>query len=700
MDADVSYRSDEGIAVVTIENPPVNALGHAVRKGIFEALERANTDPAVSAVVLIGAGRTFCGGADITEFGKPPQKPSLPDVNRRCETMDKPVVAAIHGFAFGGGLELALSCHGRITDANAMVGLPEVKLGLIPGAGGTQRLPRLIGSTAALDVIVPGHPVPAQKAAGLGVIELVTEADLLDAAKAYALELARSVTPPIPVRDRDEKLTATEAEREAFEARARELTAKARNLEAPHGCVDAVRLSFDTPFDDALDREREIFLRLMNGDQSKAQRHLFFAERQAAKVPGVGKDIKPRTIRMAAVIGAGTMGGGIAMSFANGGIPITILEMEQDALVRGLATIRRNYDASVKRGSLSETDRDKRMSLISGTTDYADLSEADIVIEAVFEEMAVKRDVFARLDETMKSGAILASNTSYLDIDEIARSTRRPADVLGMHFFSPANVMKLLEIVRGEETAPDVLATALAVAKRIRKVPVVVGVCHGFVGNRMLSARSSEAESLLLEGAKPEQVDQAFLDFGFPMGPFAMGDLAGLDIGWRTRKSLGKTAAIADALCEAGRFGQKTGKGYYLYAYGSRTGKPDPWVAGLIEEKARDAGTNRRDIEAREIIERTIYPMINEGARILEEGIATRSSDIDIVWVNGYGFPIGKGGPMHWADQVGLTEIVERLDYWHGKTGEVVFEPAVLLRRLAEAGSGFREVSKEKGTAA
>ena len=689
MAGDVNYTVDGNVAVVTINNPPVNAFGFDVRNGVIEAMNRAEADPAVTCVVLTGGGRTFSGGADITEFGKTPREPSLPDVNTRCETMSKPVVAAIHGFAFGGGLEVSLSCHGRIASADAKLALPEVKLGLIPGAGGTQRLPRLIGPEAALDVIVPGNPVGAKKALEVGILDRVAGDDLLADAKAFALELAAADEKPKALRDREDKLEVARRDPSALDAHAASLTKKTRGLEAPLACVRAVRMALDTPFDEALVKEREMFIELMNGDQSKAQRHLFFAEREANKVPGIDRDVKPRKVSKAAVIGAGTMGGGIAMALANGGVPVTILEMNQEAIDRGMAVIRRNYDTSVKRGSISADERDRRLGRLSTTTSYDEIADADLVIEAVFEEMSVKKVVFGKLDEVMKPGAILASNTSYLDVDEIAQMTKRPSDVLGMHFFSPANVMKLLEIVRGKETAPDVIATALALGKQIGKVPVVVGVCHGFVGNRMLSSRSAENESLLLEGASPADVDKAFLDFGFSMGPFAMGDLAGLDIGWRTRKSLGQTAAIGDALCEAGRYGQKTGKGFYSYEDGPRDGKPDPWVDALIKEKARELGVNRRSISADEIIERTIYPMINEGARILEEGIALRPSDIDIVWINGYAFPIGKGGPMFWAEQAGLAHIVERLEYWHGKTGNPVFEPSELLRKAAKTGGSL-----------
>jgi 3-hydroxyacyl-CoA dehydrogenase len=695
MAGDANYEVDGNVAVITIDNPPVNAFGFEVRRGVIEAMDRAEADPTVTSVVLTGGGRTFSGGADITEFGKTPREPSLPDVNTRCETMSKPVVAAIRGFAFGGGLEVALSCHVRIASVDAKLGLPEVKLGLIPGAGGTQRLPRLIGPEAALDVIASGNPVAAQKALKVGILDRISETDLLEDAKAFARDLAAG-NMPSALRDREDKLEAARRDPAAFDAHAATLTKKARGLDAPHACVRAVRIAFETPFDEGLAKERNIFIELMNGDQSKSQRHLFFAEREANKVPGIGKDVRPRQMRKAAVIGAGTMGGGIAMALANGGIPVTILEMSQEAIDRGMAVIRRNYDTSVKRGSISQTVADERLGRLSTTTSYDDIADCDLVIEAVFEEMSVKKDVFGKLDQIMKPGAILASNTSYLDVDEIAQMTKRPSDVLGMHFFSPANVMKLLEIVRSKETAPDVVATALALGKQVGKVPVVVGVCHGFVGNRMLSARSAENEPLLLEGASPSDVDKAFLDFGFLMGPFAMGDLAGLDIGWRNRKSLGQTAVIFDALCEEGRFGQKTGKGFYSYEDGPRDAKPDPWVDALIEEKAKALGVNRRTIDATEIVERTIYPMINEGARILEEGIALRPSDIDIVWINGYAFPVGKGGPMFWAEQAGLAHIVERLEHWHGKTGNPVFEPSELLRKAAQSGQSLAAAMADK----
>ena len=682
----VSTRREGEIAVVMLDNPPVNAMSHHLREPLMKELEALDADGAVKAVVIACAGRTFVSGADITEFGTPKAlaEPNLMSLCRRLETLSKPAVAAIHGTALGGGLELAVACHYRVADASAMVGLPEVKLGLIPGAGGTVRLPRLAGAEAAMKMIVTGTPIKAPAAKAAGIVDAIAEGDLATAAVAFARERLAAGGPHRPVRERDEKIAATDLG--ALDAAAADLLKKSKGLDAPKRCAEAVRNAVTLPFDEALKAERDFFLELVQGDQSRAQRHLFFAEREAAKVPGVGKDVQPRKVEKVGIIGAGTMGGGIAMAFANGGFAVTVLEMSEEALDRGFATIDRNYATSVSRGSISEDEKTKRLARFSRTTDYSALADCDLIIEAVFEEMAVKKDVFGKLDRIAKPGAILATNTSYLDVDEIAASCSRPQDVIGLHFFSPANVMKLLEIVRGSETAPDVIATALGVARRIGKVSVVVGVCHGFVGNRMLGARNEESENLLLEGASPAQVDAAFTDFGWPMGPFAMWDLAGLDIGWRNRKAQGKTALIGDALCEQGRFGQKTGKGVYIYEAGSRTAKPDPEVDRLIEDKAREAGIGRREISDREITERTLYPMINEGAKIIEEGIAARASDVDIVWVNGYGFPVGKGGPMFFADIEGLAKIVERLDHWHEKTGRDVFKASPLLRRLAAEG--------------
>ncbi|BCG92189.1 3-hydroxyacyl-CoA dehydrogenase NAD-binding domain-containing protein [Mesorhizobium sp. 131-2-1] len=683
MSSSVNVANENGVAVVMIDNPPVNALSFHVREPLYEALAALRDDATAKAIVIACAGRTFVAGADITEFGKPVQQPELRAIVALLETIAKPTVAAIHGTALGGGLELALGCHFRVADQGAKLGLPEVKLGLLPGGGGTVRLPRLVGATKALGMIVSGTPISASEAKTAGLVDAVFDGDLLAEGIRFAREMAAAGGPFTPVRERNGRLAETEPA--AFDRQAAELAKKARGLEAPLACIEAVRNAITLPFDEALAAERQLFLKLVSGDQSRAQRHLFFAEREAAKVPG--KDPQRRKIARVGIIGAGTMGGGIAMAFANGGFPVILLETSEEALQRGLSMIEKNYAVSVSRGSLSEEARQQRLGLFKGSTDYADLADCDLVIEAVFEDMAVKKQVFGKLDAVARPGAILATNTSYLDVNEIAASTARPQDVLGMHFFSPANVMKLLEIVRAEQTAPDALATVAELARRIGKVAVVVGVCHGFVGNRMLSARGAENEFLLLEGATPSQVDKAFTDFGWPMGPFQMGDLAGLDIGWRNRKARGLTAVVADTLCEQGRFGQKTGSGWYRYESGSREPAADSDVEELIRAKAAALGIARREIAADEIIERTLYPLVNEGARILEEGVAARASDIDVVWVNGYGFPIGKGGPMFWAGLEGGARIVERLEHWHERTGRPIFEPASLLRRFAETGS-------------
>jgi 3-hydroxyacyl-CoA dehydrogenase len=647
----VHMARDGEVGIILIDNPPVNALGAAVRAGLAHALESLDSDPAIAAIVLGCAGRTFAAGADITEFGKPKQQPDLQAVVAAIESASKPVVAALHGTALGGGLELALACSWRIADSRAKLGLPEVKLGLIPGAGGTVRLPLLIGPRRALAMILSGNPVSAATAQADGLVDLVVEGvggdDLIAQAVAFARSRLAEGGPWPSIRDRGPDRF--ETEREDLEADAAGYARKARGLDAPVAAVTAVRNALTLPFDAALAEERRLFEGLVAGEQSQAQRHLFFAERAAAHVPGVGKEVAPRTIGRVGVIGAGTMGGGIAMAFVNGGFAVTIVDLSREALDRGLATIVRNYATSVARGSLTEAEKDRRLARLEGATAFDSLAGCDLIIEAVFEDMAVKKEVFAHLDRVARPGAILATNTSYLDVNAIAASTGRPQDVVGLHFFSPANVMKLLEIVRAKETAPDVLVTALALAKRIGKIAVVVGVCHGFVGNRMLAARGAENEALLLEGASPTQIDRVFTDFGWPMGPFQMGDLAGLDIGWRNRKALGRTAPIADALCEQGRFGQKTGSGFYRYDAGSRTPVADPEVEQMILETAAAHGIARRAIPDAEIIERTLYPMINEGAKILEEGIAARESDIDLVWVNGYGFPLAKGGPMFWA---------------------------------------------------
>jgi 3-hydroxyacyl-CoA dehydrogenase len=684
INASVDLRRDDDVAVVTADNPPVNALKYEVRAGLTQALAHARDDDAVSAVVIACAGRTFFAGADITEFGKPPQAPSLHDVIAAIEAMPKPVVAALHGTTLGGGFELALACHFRVAVPGARVGLPEVKLGLLPGAGGTQRLPRLVGPEKALQMIVSGEPIGAAEARADGIVDEIVEGDLAAAAIDFALRVVREGRPLRLVRDREEKLIG-----EGFADAAEALTRRLRGREAPAACVEAVRNAIVLPFEEGLKRESELFRKLVTGDQSKAQRHIFFAEREAAKVPGIQEGTKPRPIASGAVIGAGTMGGGIAMCFANAGIPVTIVETGRDLLQKGLDRVAANYRATVSRGGLSADEMERRIGLITGVTELDAVGSADVVIEAVFEEMDLKKRVFSDLDRLAKPNALLATNTSTLDVDEIAQATKRPQDVLGTHFFSPANVMRLLEIVRGAATAPDALATAVTLGRRIGKVPVTVGVCYGFVGNRMLARRSVETERLLLEGALPQEVDTAVAAFGFPMGPFAMADMAGLDVGWRIRKGRGERNEIEDALCEAGHYGQKTGKGYFRYDAGSRTPLPDPEVEKIILETSSRLGVNRRPIGDEEIVERMIFPMINEGARILDEGIATRPGDIDVIWVYGYGWPVWRGGPMYYADRLGLAHIRDRLTFYADRSRDETLRPAPLIRRLAAEGRGF-----------
>jgi 3-hydroxyacyl-CoA dehydrogenase len=685
----VEYRREGPIAVVTVNHPPVNALNIPMRKGLVEALQRAREDKEVEAVVIAAAGRTFIAGADITEFNKPPVPPTTIDVIEVIDAMPKPVVAALHGTPLGGGLEVALGCHFRVAAPGTRLGLPEIKLGLMPGAGGTQRLPRLVGMDKAMAMILSGDPIDADDALKYGLVDEIASGELLPAAIAFAKNVVATKKPLSRAREREEKLKDLRANPAKFDEMAAPYLKRSRGLHAPAKAIEALRWTLDVPVADALIRERDTFLELKNGDQSKAQRHIFFAEREAAKVADLPKDAKPRDIKSVGVIGGGTMGGGIAMCFANAGIPVTILETSDEALKRGLDIVAKNYQASAKRGGLSSEDVDIRLGLMTGTTDTSSLGHADMVIEAVFEDMGVKREVFGKLDAATRPDAILATNTSYLDVNEIAHFTQRPQSVLGMHFFSPANVMKLLEIVRGADTRPEMLATAISVARKIGKVPVVVGVCHGFVGNRILRVRSTEAERLLLEGALPQDIDGALTSFGFPLGPFGVTDLAGLDISWRMRKAQGTRAEIADQLCEIGRFGQKTGKGFYLYEAGSRTPKPDPEVEALIVATSMRLGIERKQMSREEITERLLFPMINEGARILEEGIAQRPGDIDVIWVYGYGFPAWRGGLMYYADRIGLPRIRDRLAEFARITGDRKLEPAPLLVRLANEGRGF-----------
>jgi len=684
-------RTDDDVAVITIDNPPVNAMKYEVRVGLLDLVSRAIGDAGVSAVVVACAGRTFVAGADITEFGKPPRQPTGIAVIEAIEASGKPVVAALHGTTLGGGLELALGCHFRVAAPGTRLGLPEIKLGIIPGAGGTQRLPRLVGMEKAMAMILSGEPILAPEAHVAGLVDEIIEGDLVAGAIAFARRVVAEKRPLVLVRNRDERL-ATPHHLAAFDAAAANHTKRARGQNAPVAAVAALRAAVTLPFAEGLKRERELFLELVAGDQSEAQRHIFFAEREAAKVPDIA-GARAHEVQRAAVIGAGTMGGGIAMCFANAGIPVTVVDTGADVLARGLDVVRRNYRNTAARGGLTANEMEARIGRIDGTTDLAAVADADIVIEAVFEDMGVKQDVFARLDRIVKPGAVIASNTSYLDIDVLARNTTRPQAVVGMHFFSPANVMRLLEVVRGATTSPETLATAIAVGRKLGKVPAVVGVCHGFVGNRMLRLRSVEAERLLLEGALPQDVDGALTGFGFPMGPFAMGDLAGLDVGWRIRKAVGLTAPIADQLCERGRYGQKTSRGFYLYEPGSRTPKPDPEVEQLIADTAAQRGIARSALGKDEIVERLLFPMINEGARILREGIARRAGDIDVIWVYGYGFPVYRGGPMHYADSVGLAYIRDRLMAFAHTTGDDRHRPAPLLEELAAARKGFASLA-------
>jgi 3-hydroxyacyl-CoA dehydrogenase len=669
----VTMEKDGDVAVIIVNNPPVNALSWHVRQGLEEHFRAALSDDSVKAIVLRCAGATFIAGADISEFGKPPRGPDFNAVLNSIEAASKPVVAAIHGTALGGGLETALVCHYRIAVPSAKLGVPEVKLGLLPGAGGTQRLPRVVGVEAAATMTSTGDPLPATKAKELGLVDELAGEDSL-AADAIAFARAKIADGPRPTRERPvfgdvaviEQLKTANAKRW-------------RGFEAPYANLACVEAATRLPFAEGLAFEREQFMKLMFGSQSAAQRHIFFAERQAAKIDGLPKDTQLREIKKVGVIGAGTMGGGISMNFLQKGIPVTIVEMEQEALDRGVGVIRKNYDASAAKGRFKPEQVDQMMGILTPTLSLDDLADCDLIIEAVYENMDVKKDIFGKLDTIAKPGAILASNTSYLDVDEIATATSRPGDVLGMHFFSPANVMKLLEVVRGEKTAPDALATAMAIGKKIGKVAVVAGVCDGFIGNRMLKPRQIEAMNLLMEGATPAQVDKVHVEFGMPMGPFQMSDLAGVDIGWH--RDPNRIESIRDALCAEGRWGQKKQAGFYDYDE-KRQPSESARVAELIEEFRTKAGTQKREITDQEIIERTLYPMVNEGALILSEGKAQRASDIDVVWIYGYGWPVYRGGPMFWAGLEGTDKIVAALEK-HG------FEIAPLLKEKAEAKSGF-----------
>ncbi len=674
MTSPISTARHGDVLVITSNNPPVNALGGAVRQGLDAGIKEAAGDDAVKAVVIICEGQTFFAGADITEFGKAMAEPLLPQLVDAIEALDKPVIAAVHGTALGGGCEVALSAHYRIAVPSAKFGVPEVKLGLLPGAGGTQRLPRAAGVELALEMTSKGDPISATQAKEAGLVDrLASEGNLLADALAFANEVA--AVRPIP-RVSEKPLSADPA---VFETFRKTNARRFRGFDAPAANIACVEKATQLPYPQGVQFEREQFMKLMFGVQSAAQRHIFFAERKASKIDGISADIQLRDIKRVGVIGAGTMGGGISMNFLSAGVPVTIVEMQQEALDRGTGVMRKNYEATAAKGRMTPEQVEKAMGLLTPTLGLEALADCDLIIEAVYENMDVKKDIFGKLDTIAKPGAILASNTSYLNIDEIAAATSRPQDVLGMHFFSPANVMKLLEIVRGAKTAPDVLATAMAVAKKIRKVAVVAGVCYGFIGNRMLMPRQVEANKLLLEGATPEQIDRVHVEFGMPMGPFQMADLAGVDIGWHRDPS--RIENIRDQLCAEERWGQKKGAGFYDYDE-KRNPSPSPRVAEIIEEWRTKTGTAQHEVTDQEIVERTLYTMVNEGALILEEGMAQRASDIDVVWIYGYGWPVYRGGPMFWADTEGLKKIVEGLDR-HG------FEVAKLLRDKAEKGERF-----------
>jgi len=682
MSSPISTQKHGHVLIVTSNNPPVNALGAAVRQGLVAAIEEAEAADDVAAVVIRCEGQTFFAGADITEFGKPPVMPMLPEVVDRIENCTKPVVAAIHGTALGGGLEVALGCHYRVAVPSAKLGVPEVKLGLLPGAGGTQRLPRVAGVEKALQMTTGGAPIGAQEAADAGLVDRLIEGDLLQHAVAYATEVAQ-VRPLPRTSERQDKVEGVNPAvfDQFIQANARTF----KGFEAPMKNLEAVRAATQHPYAEGVKTERQLFMELMSGTQAKAQQYFFFAERKAAKIEGVAADVKPREIKRVGVIGAGTMGGGISMNFLSAGIPVTIVEMAQDALDRGTGVMLKNYQASAKKGRFTEAQVGEMMGLLNPTLDFEALADCDLIIEAVFEQMEIKQEIFGRLDKIARPGAILASNTSYLDIDEIAAATSRPQDVVGLHFFSPANVMKLLEVVRGKETAADVLVTAMALAKKIRKVAVVAGVCYGFIGNRMLIPRQTEATKLLLEGATPAQIDKVHTDFGMPMGPFQMADLAGVDIGWHRDPT--RIENIRDALCAQDRWGQKKGAGFYDYDE-KRRPSPSPKVQEIIEDFRSRAGVQPREISEEEITERTLYTMVNEGAKILEEGMAQRASDIDVVWIYGYGWPVYRGGPMHWADSEGLPRIVEGLRRQEARMGSD-FSFSQLLLDKAEQGEKF-----------
>ena len=697
MKGTVHYEVRGNVALMTIDNPPVNPLSSGVRQGLHDGLTQALADDAVAAIVLTGAGRAFIAGADISEFGGKSEGPSLGDCLAAMDNSSKPIVAAINGTAFGGGLEVALCCHYRVIAPSAPVGLPEVKLGLLPGAGGTQRLPRLIGAEKALSFILSGDPIPGPAAVQMGIADHLSEGNIVEDGLSFAADIIAKGSPIRRIRDEEEIVRQARDNTEIFDNARKNAARKMRKRFAPEMIVQCVEAAVNLgDFDAGIAVEQECFAKCLNHPQRESLIHMFFAEREVAKIPDVPKDTATQDVTSAAVIGCGTMGGGIAMSFLNVGIPVIAVEMNQEALDRGLGVIKKNYDIQVQRGRMSAEEVDKRMSLIRGTTDYADISDVDVIIEAIYENIDVKVETFKKMDAVAKPGAVLASNTSGLDIDKMAAATSRPEAVIGLHFFSPANVMKLLEIVRGENTSKEVIATSMKLGRTLNKIAVLSGNAPGFIGNRMLAGYTRQAGEIILQGATPYQVDNAILGFGMPMGPFQMNDLVGLDLGWRARKLGGMkpedvpiTARVADKLCELDRYGQKTSRGYYIYPEGSRAGQADPEVVKIVEETSAELGIERRPIEDEEVLKRCLYPLINEGARILEDGIAIRPCDIDIVYINGYGFPEVTGGPMFWADQIGLDNILADIKKFEAEYGGDIWKPAPLLEKLVAEGKSF-----------
>ena len=693
----VSLELRNNVALISIDNPPVNALSHAVRDGLMRSIEQADADAEAQAIIIICAGRTFIAGADIREFDMPPQAPHLPDIVDRIDACETPVIAAIHGTALGGGLEVAMGCHYRIALASAKVGLPEVKLGLLPGASGTQRLPRLVGAEVALNMMLTGNPIAAQAALEAGLIDQVVTADDLEGA---ALEFAAGAIDKGPRHVRD--LPVASAADDLFDKSRANIAKKARGLFSPERIIRCVELSTQVTYAEGCKAERELFMECKDSPQSAGLRHAFFAERTANKVPGISKETSVVDIEKIAVLGAGTMGAGIAYSCLNAGYRVHLLDNNQAGLERGRATINKLFEGGIARGKISEESMLQTIDRLTLSENYDDVSDADLVIEAVFENMAIKKEVFEKLDAVCKQGAILASNTSTLDIDEIAAATKRPQDVIGLHFFSPAHIMRLLEIIRGSDTSSEVVATSLRLTKALGKIGVVVGNCFGFVGNRMLYSYGRENQFLLLEGAPPEQIDKVLYDWGMAMGPNAVGDLAGLDVGYKVRQERTDLPddpgfyRVADMLAQQGRYGQKTGKGMYLYEDGSHQPTPDPEVQLMINDESAALGIERRAIDEEEIIERCIYGLINEGARILWEGIALRASDIDVIWTNGYGFPRHRGGPMHYADTVGLKQVYEKICEFSEELDEEFWEPAKLIKDLAESGGSFAGFDKDR----